>query len=550
MNIQKIQNNQIDDIYFSSSLNIIKQAMNNCCQLNNLKNQIKLINLNINFAQLKPNIKRCNNNINKQKKNFGYNLYYYCIIFVLFLLIQKIKLNNAQIISTKSQKIEARIGESVQLPCTFSELDSDDKVVLWKRGLDVLTIDEETTTGEQRFQVIHDGMDYNLSISKLESHDSESYTCSVTSNPPVEITHTLQVNVPPTAKIIPSTSIISARVGEEIVVKCTATGNPIPKISWNRVKTGTNSIHTTTGSGHLIFAKATPTDSGIYECRSSNGISPDSIVTVEIRVTSDKLSSLTSNENNANDKDKSETAPWVETDKLYIPVTLDSTTNLSCLFDGQPEPTADWLYNGFKINKNEKKFRTSTQLTRRNKNSITTTFLIKDIHEDHFGDYTCKISNAFGTVERTIHLSGRPGPPQITIDNDNNLLWIVESAKPIIEYKVHFRLASDDIWKDFKIISSKNEDQDGDVWTSKTSLLFLKPNTDYELQVSAKNNLGWGSLARSFINYKSSNKNDKIQSNALDVNINGKSRSKNLFKFTQTLINSLIFIVIPLVLYR
>lgn len=122
MNIQKIQNNQIDDIYFSSSLNIIKQAMNNCCQLNNLKNQIKLINLNINFAQLKPNIKRCNNNINKQKKNFGYNLYYYCIIFVLFLLIQKIKLNNAQIISTKSQKIEARIGESVQLPCTFSEL--------------------------------------------------------------------------------------------------------------------------------------------------------------------------------------------------------------------------------------------------------------------------------------------------------------------------------------------------------------------------------------------------------------------------------------------
>lgn len=55
----------------------------------------------------------------KQNTYFGLKSFNYILLIIL---IQKICLNNAQLISTKSQKFEARIGQTIQLPCTFSEL--------------------------------------------------------------------------------------------------------------------------------------------------------------------------------------------------------------------------------------------------------------------------------------------------------------------------------------------------------------------------------------------------------------------------------------------
>lgn len=408
----------------------------------------------------------------------------------------------AQKISTQPKTYEVRVGNSIELPCHFSELDADEKVVVWKRGLDVLAIDDELTISDNRFQIKRDGLNYVLSIVSLEPYDSAEYTCSVTSNPPVEITHKLQVTVSPTVKLTPSPSStpLLVRAGEEVIVKCSASGNPPPELSWRRKSGwGEHSVpmpsHSHTSShGRLRIDNVQVSDSGVYECQASNGIGEDALAEIEIKVeASEKTAS-------AEERESQTSAPWVETDRLYIPVSVGSDADIKCRYKGQPEPSVDWLFNGFKINPHSTQFRHSTQLGSFDGNNSVTVFSLKDIHEDHFGDYTCKISNNLGTVERTIHLSGRPGPPALLL-RGNTLSWTVQSVEPISEYKVHYRLPEEDTWKNHKIFKSEKYDQSGDVWEHNVLLDFLQPNTEYEIQLSAKSPLGWGSLARNTVVY-------------------------------------------------
>lgn len=94
-----------------------KNINDNC----KMQNRI-LLSSNINLVQLHStvNTQRC---AKVNKRNYcGYNYcYYYFVLVGLLLMMQKFEIN-AQTISTKPQKFEARVGESVQLPCTFSEL--------------------------------------------------------------------------------------------------------------------------------------------------------------------------------------------------------------------------------------------------------------------------------------------------------------------------------------------------------------------------------------------------------------------------------------------
>lgn len=53
-----------------------------------------------------------------------------------------------------------------------------------------------------------------------------------------------------------------------------------------------------------------------------------------------------------------------------------------------------------------------------------------------------------------------------------------------------------------------SEEQNGDEWSRSEDLVWLRPDTDYELQVKARNTLGWGSLARSYVTLRTPPNND------------------------------------------
>ena len=63
-------------------------------------------------------------------------------------------------------------------------------VLVWKRGIAVLTAGNVKVTPDPRIQLI-DG--YNLQIREVQTHDAGDYICQIGTLEPIEITHTLEI---------------------------------------------------------------------------------------------------------------------------------------------------------------------------------------------------------------------------------------------------------------------------------------------------------------------------------------------------------------------
>ncbi|VDK36981.1 unnamed protein product, partial [Gongylonema pulchrum] len=144
-------------------------------------------------------------------------------------------------------------------------------------------------------------------------------------------------------------------------------------------------------------------------------------------------------------------APWVDSAYTYIPVRLDQDVNLTCKYNAEPSPQVDWFYNSFTINFSDDKFKGLIQYGTRRENYSESILAIKNIKEDNFGDYTCRVANNLGTKQKTIHVSGRPGPPHLNVSG-TRLSWRVYSVDPVIEYQILYRFSNDDTWQQFKSI--------------------------------------------------------------------------------------------------
>lgn len=63
-------------------------------------------------------------------------------------------------------------------------------MLVWKRGIAVLTAGNVKVTPDPRIQLI-DG--YNLQIRDVQTHDAGDYICQIGTMVPLEITHTLEI---------------------------------------------------------------------------------------------------------------------------------------------------------------------------------------------------------------------------------------------------------------------------------------------------------------------------------------------------------------------
>ncbi|TMS36403.1 hypothetical protein L596_003575 [Steinernema carpocapsae] len=301
----------------------------------------------------------------------------------------------------------------------------------------------------------------------------------------IEIAHTLKVRasilhlpVPPSISISPPTTPLLVKENEDVSLRCLASGNPQPKVSWRRKNNAPFSASTKTLDGRLKISAIGVGDSSIYECVANNGVKGFAVKEIEINVQS---------------------VPWVETDSSYVPVSPNANINLTCRYNGQPAPEAEWWYNSFKINKYDKRFENVVEYGVRRNNYTEAILQLKNLNEEDYGDYTCRISNGLGSAEKTIHLSARPGPPLLVV-RDNLLSWTVRSAEPVTEYKILYRKVKEDAWNHEYIIRSSRDDQHGQLWEHKIDVTtFLPSGADFELQLSAKNALGYGSLAQDYV---------------------------------------------------
>ena len=88
---------------------------------------------------------------------------------------------------------------------------------------------------------------------------------------------------------------------EDLRLVCIATGNPQPVITWSKLRPIPTGRMNDSVDGVLIVKNVNKTNSGVYQCRASNGIGNDTIALSTVTVNC-KLQMTANGSNNENIK--------------------------------------------------------------------------------------------------------------------------------------------------------------------------------------------------------------------------------------------------------
>ncbi|KRY77626.1 Protein CEPU-1, partial [Trichinella pseudospiralis] len=116
---------------------------------------------------------------------------------------------------------------------------------------------------------------------------------------------------------------------------------------------------------------------------------------------------------------------------------------------------------------------------------------IDGVRNQDFGNYTCRVINKYGSVEKTIFLSGIPGKPydllpKLELHRPDSVLlvWSLPSSEPIVGYKIF--IATENSPQTSKKI------QRSSYWKCAYNLKSLQPSKTYNIAVQCRNDFGWG----------------------------------------------------------
>ncbi|XP_034463056.1 neural cell adhesion molecule 1a isoform X12 [Hippoglossus hippoglossus] len=374
----------------------------------------------------------------------------------------KVVINVLPTIRARQSEVNATadIGGSALLAC-----DADgfpEPTVTWAHNNVVLE------TGD-KYGLNEDGSE--LEIKDVTKVDEGEYTC-IARNKAGEKAEEVSLNVFVQPKITYLNNHTASEFDEQVTLTCEASGDPTPTISWsfqNRVFTeGEQSLdrnivvrsHARISS--LTLKNVQFTYAGQYLCTASNSIGQDNQhMHLEVRYAPKILGGVM-------------TYTWE-----------GNTANISCEVEAHPGASVVW-------------FREDLPLPSANATNIkiynTPTGSNLEITPDSgdFGSYNCTAGNAMGTEHKEFLLiqADVPSSPEIQYVEpfSSTAVAVFEEPDatggvPITKYKVEWRLPGQD-W------TGREYEADDD--TSRITIVGLKPETTYELKMSAINGKGEG----------------------------------------------------------
>ncbi|XP_066907050.1 kin of IRRE-like protein 2 [Halyomorpha halys] len=131
--------------------------------------------------------------------------------------------------TTEGRHFKVVEHDSITLPCRVVNIGNH--IRAWKRGIAVLTAGNVKVSPDDRYSLIHG---YDLEIRSITPQDEGEYICQIATLQPQEITHTLEVLVPPRILEVSGGGLVEARKGTPVTIECRATGNPPPFFQWTR----------------------------------------------------------------------------------------------------------------------------------------------------------------------------------------------------------------------------------------------------------------------------------------------------------------------------
>ncbi|RWS04981.1 titin-like protein [Dinothrombium tinctorium] len=220
----------------------------------------------------------------------------------------------------------------------------------------------------------------NLIFEKVNRADSGNYTCIVT-NSLGRDSKSFVLTVKVSLKWLQKPKDEIVLLGNDVEIECLAEGLPLPQIKWKKAQT-----YLPVSSKILKVVKANLEDDGEYECIADNGA--DNALSEKFRISvvvcfEISLSSI---------------APKLIPLPSLNPINEERPFALFCIVeDGSLPLSFQWFKNYKLINE-------QTESVKIESFKSSSNLRIEQLKQDHSGNYTCTVSNAFGTDSQTVNL--------------------------------------------------------------------------------------------------------------------------------------------------
>ncbi|EEB18285.1 limbic system-associated membrane protein precursor, putative [Pediculus humanus corporis] len=392
--------------------------------------------------------------------------------------------------------------DTIVLPCDVINLGN--YVLVWKRGIAVLTAGTVKVTPDPRIQLI-DG--YNLQIRDVQTHDAGNYICQIGTMVPLEITHTLEILVPPRIHHVTSGGNVEVKKGQTVTLECRASGNPVPSVAWSRKNNVLPSGEKSREGSSITIEQATRHQAGTYLCTASNGVGDSAIQSINLHVLY---------------------PPEVEVERSWVHSGEGFEAQLVCIVHADPPSDVLWYRDTLRLDTTERR----SFETRGSRHTL----IIRKVQASDFGNYSCVADNTLGKMRQYLQLSGKPNQvafnsnPVSRYHDSYNISWIVNSYTPIEEFKLFFRRIPETGNQDFMsyhqysrkyekrenssldhshhILHNRIHDWNDVILPAIPSELFsqqmsylirgLEPSSQYEARVQARNRFGWNQISEIF----------------------------------------------------
>ncbi|XP_060522817.1 limbic system-associated membrane protein-like [Cylas formicarius] len=423
---------------------------------------------------------------------------------------------------TPGQTYRIATGSTVVLPCRITQPGS--YVLAWKRGIAVLTAGPVKVTPDPRVRLLPSpavgasvsgsgvpgipelsGGGYSLELKDVKPQDAGDYVCQIGTMEPREITHTLEILVPPRIHYVSHTGPLEVAQGATVKMECRASGNPVPVVSWTRKNNVLPSGERSVNGLSLVIQHADRHSAGQYQCSADNGVGQPDTKHITLKVLY---------------------PPEVETERSYVHTGVGLEAQLVCLVHAEPGPQVLWFKDTAQLGTTEQ------HATQARGNRYT--LVIRNVTMADFGNYSCVASNMHGKSRGNLELTGTASTalfdsPSLGPDKDQyNISWSVNSHASVIEYKLYYRQQprhhhshyQDDIRANNTRIGFRNDWNNviipgygvtstylgsvpapyPGVTRQRMSYIIrnLQPATTYEARVQAKNEHGWNKMSPAF----------------------------------------------------
>uniref|UniRef100_A0A3P9I0S3 DCC netrin 1 receptor n=1 Tax=Oryzias latipes TaxID=8090 RepID=A0A3P9I0S3_ORYLA len=227
-----------------------------------------------------------------------------------------------------TESVSAYLGDTALLRC---EVSGDPlPVIRWQKNREDLPL---TFDPDFRLAVLPSG---SLQVSRVQPPDSATYRCladnpgSTRTGTDAELRVLPEPGVSRNIQFLQRPSRVTALLGTDAVLECSASGYPTPSIQWRRGDEGIqswNKKYSLLAGSNLIIRSVTDDDSGTYSCTATN--------------------------KNHNITAQAELSVLVPPQFLNYPTNTyayESTDiELECAVTGNPLPTIRWMKNGEEV---------------------------------------------------------------------------------------------------------------------------------------------------------------------------------------------------------